>query len=124
MMRAAFRKFIARAAVFAVLFSALSPALAAWRFQDRPDVLAELCTPTGIKRVVVDDGGQPSEQKMSGLLCVLCVAGAQHADTAPTAALGVPQSFTFESPRFFTAACHSSACAAAYYSRGPPSFLI
>ena len=106
------------------LFSALSPALAAWRFQDRPDVLAELCTPAGVKRVVVGDNGQPTEQQAHGILCVLCLASAQYADTTSAATPGVPAAFDFESPRFFTVAPHSSACAAAYYSRGPPSSLI
>jgi hypothetical protein len=123
-MRTAFRKFIAKAAVFLALFSALSPALAAWRFQDRPDVLAELCTPAGVKRVVVGDNGQPSEQEAHGIFCVLCLASAQHADTTSAATSGVPAAFVFVSRQFFTVAPPFAACVAAYYSCGPPSSLI
>lgn len=124
MMRVAARLLLARVAIFFALFGAVSPALAAWQFKDRPDLLADLCLTAGVNRSVAGDNAPADEHEeiSHAVLCVLCVPAAQHGAVGPITALVSFGTGLFELPvtRGFNALPVSPA--ASYLSRAPPPF--
>jgi hypothetical protein len=116
---------VAGFAVFIALFSALTPALAAWRFSDRPEILAELCTPAGIERVAIDDAPdrpQPAPRP-HGVYCVLCLPAAQYALTHAAAPSAGAASGVTEPPPATATTPYASRFPADYQSRAPPALL-
>jgi hypothetical protein len=70
---------IARIALFALLFSAFSSTFASLYLQDRGGILAEICTTSGVRKVLPPPGdtGQHAPGKTgAGIYCAQCLNSA------------------------------------------------
>ena len=90
-MRAALTsRFAAWLALGAVLFAAASPLLATLRFHGSQDVLAQICTFSGIK-ATADEPAEPSPNGPAKLRhCVFCLGSAWHFSAAGPLNSGAP----------------------------------
>lgn len=122
------QKRIVLIALFAVLFSALSPALAALRFQSQPQILAELCTMHGLKRVAIDatatdESPAQHSNHRHGIYCALCMpASAQQAITAPVIPEVALVEFKQVQPYSQEVIAAFAAPFVSYQSQAPPVF--
>ena len=83
---------IARIALFALLFSAFSSTFAALYLQDRGGILAEICSTSGVKKILssLGEAGQHAPGKAGGgIYCAQCLssASAPAISTPPLTAL-------------------------------------
>jgi hypothetical protein len=115
------RRFTAWLALFALLFSAAAPVLAATLVPPHAQSYAEVCTPAGIQRIAVGEN-VPAPATPDQKHCVLCLAGsATGALPASNLSYGVPEA---DRSAFVDAALfprRSSARDRVAAPRGPPS---
>jgi len=123
MLRIIHRKRIAAIALFAVLFSAMSPTFAAFKYRGHPEVLAQICTTHELERVALDDrvpAGGPHHIAHQ-IHCAWCSASAAQPGIGGTSVPNVAiESFTQHPLAVATTASVPSAPAASYYSQAPP----
>jgi len=122
MLRVARRKRIAAIALFAVLFSALSPAFAALEYRGHPEVLAQICTTHGLERIAFDGKPPPSAPHVQHQIhCAWCSASAAQPGIGTTSVPTVATEFlTHDLIAVFSTSLAPSAPAASYYSQAPP----
>ncbi|HUO44699.1 MAG TPA: DUF2946 family protein [Burkholderiales bacterium] len=116
------RKRIAAVALFAVLFSALSPAFAAIQYRGHPEVLAQICTSHGLERVSLDGKFPPAAPHDHSIHCAWCSAGTAQPGIggASIPTVVVPVVFTQAPPAFIATAPAFSVPVAFYFSQAPP----
>jgi hypothetical protein len=117
------RRITAWLALFALLFSAGAPVLAATLVQPHAQSYAEVCTPAGIQRIAVGDN-IPAPATPDQKHCALCLSGAA-AGALPASNLsyGIPEA---DRSAFVDAALFprpSSARDRVAEPRGPPSLV-
>jgi hypothetical protein len=114
-------KRIAGGAIFALLFSALSPAFAALQLKWQPAAFTELCTATGIKRVALNDAPLQYPAHHKSIHCAWCTSGASQPALSGPSALWVitPVSAQFK-PLTAVVVPAFSAPIVAYHSQAPP----
>jgi len=125
MLRAIHRKRITAIALFAMLFSAMSPTFAAFKYRGHPEVLAQICTTHGLLRVASDDPSLPHKPHTSHQIhCAWCSPGTAQPGigvaSIPAVATGF---FTHDLIAVFVTAPVPSTPAASYYSQAPPDLV-
>jgi len=124
MLRHVNRKRVAAIALFAVLFSALSPALAAFKYRARPAVLAQICTFYGLKYVTPDQQSLPNKSNTTHpIRCAWCMASTAQPSVAvaPVSVIAI-QLFAEDRPSPVQERPQASELATAYHSQAPPVF--
>jgi|GEM_PF-6923338 len=123
MLRSIHRKRITAIALFAVLFSAMSPTFAAFKYRGHPEVLAQLCTTHGLERVALDDrapAGSPHHVAHQ-IHCAWCSASAAHPGIdGPSVQFVIPTSSTQAKSAFIGTAPVFSTSVAFYHPQAPP----
>ena len=118
------RSRIAWIALCAILFSAMSSALAAYHFSDRVDFLTEVCTVAGIKKVAAADAGEDRQKpgKDGAVYCAECLASASAPviETPPAVAMFAFVAGSQAMPATETTHVHHAAVLPPP-SRGPPA---
>ncbi|HUL40395.1 MAG TPA: hypothetical protein VLV32_00585 [Burkholderiales bacterium] len=124
MLRHIDRKRVAAIALFAVMFSALSPALAAFRYRAQPAVLAQICTFSGLKTIVLDEPSLPSKPHTKHpIRCAWCSASTSQPGIGITLDLAAgPEVFAEDRPTVVPMMAAASRPAPAYLSQAPPVF--
>ena len=90
-MRAALKSRVATwIALGAVLFAAASPLLAALRFHGSPEVLAQICTFSGIKAASPEPAVPSPDTPVRLKHCVFCLVGAWDFPAADASSAGAP----------------------------------
>jgi hypothetical protein len=121
MLRAIHRKRITAIALFAVLFSALSPAFAALKYRGQPAVLAQICSIHGLERVALDGNVPPTTPVQHQIHCAWCSAStAQPGIDGPSVQIVFPASSTQAQPAYIEIAPVFSAPVVFYHSQAPP----
>lgn len=113
---------IAWIALFAILFSAMSSAMAAYLFSDRVDFLTEVCTVAGIKKVAAAGEERQKPGKDGAVYCAECLASASAPviETPPAVAMFAFVAGSQAMPAMDVASLHHSH-APSPPSRGPPA---
>ena len=110
--------------LLAVLFGALSPALATFKYRARPAVLAQICTVDGLKYVTLDQQFPPNKgSTIHPIRCAWCMASTAQPSVpvAPDSVIAI-QLFAEDRPSPVQERPQASELATAYLSQAPPVF--
>jgi hypothetical protein len=119
------RKRVILVAAFAVLFSALSPALAALKYRGQSVVLAQICSIHGLQSVPLDGKVDPRAPLQHQIHCAWCSASATQPGTERASVqIFIPTLLTYSPPLVFIENTIGFSAPIAFYRSQAPPVLV